>query len=66
MSGGQAGYWGPQPWVKPARYAILTLFGDLPILPLRQPAGVTLMNVPGSNPDVDTPADLHLLEGPTA
>jgi CTP:molybdopterin cytidylyltransferase MocA len=29
-------------------------------------AGVTLIDVPGSNPDVDTPADLHLLEGPTA
>jgi nicotine blue oxidoreductase len=28
--------------------------------------GVALIDVPGSNPDVDTPADLHLLEGPTA
>jgi CTP:molybdopterin cytidylyltransferase MocA len=28
--------------------------------------GVALINIPGSNPDVDTPADLHLLEGPTA
>jgi molybdenum cofactor cytidylyltransferase len=26
-------------------------------------AGVALIDLPGSNPDVDTPADLHLLEG---
>ena len=28
--------------------------------------GVALIDVSGTNPDVDTPADLHLLEGPTA
>jgi molybdenum cofactor cytidylyltransferase len=27
-------------------------------------AGAALIDLPGSNPDVDTPADLHLLEGP--
>jgi CTP:molybdopterin cytidylyltransferase MocA len=35
------------------------------LLPAGAP-GVALINIPGSNPDVDTPADLHLLEGPTA
>lgn len=28
--------------------------------------GVALIDMPGSNPDVDTPADLHLLQGPIA
>jgi molybdenum cofactor cytidylyltransferase len=28
--------------------------------------GAAIIDVPGSNPDVDTPADLHPLEGPTA
>jgi len=28
--------------------------------------GLALIDVPGGNPDVDTAADLHLLEGPTA
>ena len=35
-------------------------FGAL--FPLGAP-GVVLMNAPGANPDVDTPADLHALEG---
>jgi molybdenum cofactor cytidylyltransferase len=29
-------------------------------------AGVTIVDVPGANPDVDTPADLHLLNGPAS
>ena len=29
-------------------------------------SGVAVIDVAGSNPDVDTPADLHLLEGPTS
>jgi CTP:molybdopterin cytidylyltransferase MocA len=28
--------------------------------------GVAIIDVPGTNPDVDTPADLHLLQGPTS
>lgn len=35
------------------------------LLPAGAP-GVALIDIPGSNPDVDTLADLHLLEGPTA
>jgi molybdenum cofactor cytidylyltransferase len=29
-------------------------------------AGVTIVDVPGVNPDVDTPADLHTLNGPAS
>jgi len=29
-------------------------------------AGVTIVDVPGANPDVDTPADLRLLNGPAS
>jgi CTP:molybdopterin cytidylyltransferase MocA len=35
------------------------------LLPLGAP-GVALIDVAGSNPDVDTPTDLHLLEGRTS
>jgi len=35
------------------------------LLPAGAP-GIAVIDLPGSNPDVDTPADLHLLEGPTA
>lgn len=42
------------------------LEGDAGVGQLLPPgaAGVALIDLPGSNPDVDTPADLHLLEGP--
>jgi molybdenum cofactor cytidylyltransferase len=44
------------------------LEGDVGIGRLLDPGapGAAFIDVPGSNPDVDTPADLHLLEGPTA
>ena len=44
------------------------LEGDAGIGRLLDPGapGAAFIDVPGSNPDVDTPADLHLLEGPTA
>jgi molybdenum cofactor cytidylyltransferase len=42
------------------------LEGDAGLGPLltSDAAGVTIIDVPGANPDVDTPADLHLLNGP--
>jgi len=44
------------------------LEGDVGIGRLLAPdaPGAAIIDVPGSNPDVDTPADLHQLEGPTA
>jgi molybdenum cofactor cytidylyltransferase len=44
------------------------LEGDAGIGRLLDPGapGAAFIDVPGSNPDVDTPADLHLLEGPPA
>jgi molybdenum cofactor cytidylyltransferase len=44
------------------------LEGDAGLGPVfaSEAAGVTIVDVPGVNPDVDTPADLHLLNGPAS